>query len=120
MTAPWFERRESMTLFSSSVQNGHFISHPSYPTPRPPAAFPERFLRINREDAKIAKETPTSTPSILPGLHRRRRSNRRRGGDESTQEDCSSGGSPFAIFASSRLIRRDSLRRGGWYRAGIG
>jgi hypothetical protein len=25
ITTPWFDRRESMTLFSSSVQNGHFI-----------------------------------------------------------------------------------------------
>src|SRR5689334_1011468 len=25
MTAPWLERRESMTLFSSSAQNGHFM-----------------------------------------------------------------------------------------------
>src|SRR3954468_18079366 len=25
MTAPWLERRESMTLFSNSAQNGHFM-----------------------------------------------------------------------------------------------
>src|SRR3954468_9741968 len=63
MTAPWMERRESMTLFSSSAQNGHFMGGATRSASTAP-------LRVERERPRQIPDFPPDTADLgfVPGV----------------------------------------------------